>query len=332
MVDWWFDWHPREPIRYRVWHPLAHTENSADFPAPPGEGALGRGPSPGRGRRDRRRSRPDRIRAPDRDRLRRPTHSRPRRRDDRLRLGGDDRTRMRPRAMAHVFLPSGDGVVLRSRFWLGAAIRPYLPAPSPSRPRARSTVTWSASSRCRPNSRGRSRTTAPRSTRTSRRCSPSSTRVSPPEDPTGPVGTQPRFIRSRTSRPIGAGQGREAAGVGERPAGRSRRPARRPRRRRPARPRCGSRCSGEGAPVQRSGTRTWMRLRNITFLTPCATPPTNEQARKNRRRARGREGEAAPWIAAAASPSAATAPAATRRERSRAPSAIPAVHTDRNAP
>ena len=21
MVDWWFDWHPREPLRYRIWHP-----------------------------------------------------------------------------------------------------------------------------------------------------------------------------------------------------------------------------------------------------------------------------------------------------------------------
>ena len=25
--------------------------------------------------------------------------------------------------------PEGDGVVLRSRFWLGAALRPYLPGP-----------------------------------------------------------------------------------------------------------------------------------------------------------------------------------------------------------
>ena len=28
MVDWWFDWHPREAIRYKVWHPLAHINNS----------------------------------------------------------------------------------------------------------------------------------------------------------------------------------------------------------------------------------------------------------------------------------------------------------------
>ncbi len=31
--------------------------------------------------------------------------------------------------MAHVFLAADDGVVLRSHFWLGAAIRPYLPLP-----------------------------------------------------------------------------------------------------------------------------------------------------------------------------------------------------------
>jgi hypothetical protein len=31
--------------------------------------------------------------------------------------------------MVHVFLREGDGVVLRSRFWLGAALRPYLPGP-----------------------------------------------------------------------------------------------------------------------------------------------------------------------------------------------------------
>ena len=28
MVDWWFDWHPRDPLRYRIWHPRAHRSNS----------------------------------------------------------------------------------------------------------------------------------------------------------------------------------------------------------------------------------------------------------------------------------------------------------------
>ena len=36
MVDWWFDWHARDPLRYRVWHPLAHISNSIDPPPVPG--------------------------------------------------------------------------------------------------------------------------------------------------------------------------------------------------------------------------------------------------------------------------------------------------------
>ena len=42
---------------------------------------------------------------------------------------GDDRRRVRHTPMIHAFLREPDGVVLRSRFWLGAALRPYLPAP-----------------------------------------------------------------------------------------------------------------------------------------------------------------------------------------------------------
>ena len=37
--------------------------------------------------------------------------------------------RMQHTKMVHVFLGANGGVVLRSRFWLGAAIRPYAPAP-----------------------------------------------------------------------------------------------------------------------------------------------------------------------------------------------------------
>ncbi len=36
MVDWWFDWHPREAIRYRIWHPPAHFDNSLQAPPEPG--------------------------------------------------------------------------------------------------------------------------------------------------------------------------------------------------------------------------------------------------------------------------------------------------------
>jgi len=109
MVDWWFDWHPREAIRYRIWHPVAHFDNSLEAPAHPGAkpfwGAVHHpvGMSP------------EALAA--------------------AHVGtvlaaevGDDRRHMRHSLMFHVFLRQGDGLLLRSRFWLGAAIRPYGPA------------------------------------------------------------------------------------------------------------------------------------------------------------------------------------------------------------
>jgi len=125
MVDWWFDWHPREPIRYRIWHPAAHRSNSIEAPSEPGAKAhwgavhhpvedIGTGM----------------VHA--RIEFKRPTE-----------LGmaadlpagatvvggfaGEDTRHMRHTVMVHVFLNEGTGVVLRSRFWIGAAIRPYGP-------------------------------------------------------------------------------------------------------------------------------------------------------------------------------------------------------------
>jgi hypothetical protein len=130
MVDWWFDWHPRQPLRYRVWHPGAHRANSVEPPA-------ARGAKPHWGA----------IHHPVEDVGTGTVHARiafvaP------SELGfsgdaledpavativcahvGDDRRRLRHTVMAHVFLTAPEGVVLRSHFWLGAAIRPYLPAP-----------------------------------------------------------------------------------------------------------------------------------------------------------------------------------------------------------
>jgi phloretin hydrolase len=123
MVDWWFDWHPREPIRYRIWHPRAHRSNSVELPAVPGAKAhWGTVHHPvedvGIGM----------VHA--RIAFKRPTE-----------LGmsvdlpagativggyaGDDRRHIQHTIMVHVFLNEGSGVVLRSRFWIGAAIRPY---------------------------------------------------------------------------------------------------------------------------------------------------------------------------------------------------------------
>lgn len=134
MIDWWFDWHPRDPQRYRAWHPRAHLDNRLDPPAP--------GASPAKAHWGA-------VHHPVEDVGTGAVHARiafcpPRElgfasdalEDPRVATivcgwAGDDRRRVRHTPMAHVFLrdPNGEGVVLRSRFWLGAAVRPYAPAP-----------------------------------------------------------------------------------------------------------------------------------------------------------------------------------------------------------
>jgi phloretin hydrolase len=130
MVDWWFDWHPRDPLRYRIWHPRAHLDNSLESPSQPAAKAHWGA-----------------VHHPVEDVGTGTVHARiaflaPSAlgfADDALDdpvvgtivcgLVGDDRRRTRHSAMAHVFLREGDGLVLRSHFWLGARIRPYLPGP-----------------------------------------------------------------------------------------------------------------------------------------------------------------------------------------------------------
>lgn len=130
MVDWWFDWHPRDAARYRAWHPLAHADNRCDPPSSAGAkpfwGAVHHPVEDvGTGMR--------RVRIE----FRAPTElgfS-----SDCLGLpevatvvggyAGDEKLRLAHTVMAHVFLNEGEGVVLRSAFWLGARIRPYAPAP-----------------------------------------------------------------------------------------------------------------------------------------------------------------------------------------------------------
>ena len=126
MVDWWFDWHPRNPDRYRIWHPPGHRANSLEQPATPGGkphwGAVHHPVEDvGVGM----------LRA--RIEFRRPSEvgfS-----TDALDLpqvgtvvagfAGDDARRAQSTVMVHVFLNERSGLVLRSHFWLGAAIRPY---------------------------------------------------------------------------------------------------------------------------------------------------------------------------------------------------------------
>jgi DAPG hydrolase PhiG domain len=128
MVDWWFDWHPRESLRYCVWHPEAHRANSLTAPARAGAKAHWGA-----------------VHRPVEDvgvgivhaRIAFARPSEMGMADDALEhsdvativcaMVGDERRRMRHTPMFHVFLRDRDsgGVVLRSGFWLGAAIRPY---------------------------------------------------------------------------------------------------------------------------------------------------------------------------------------------------------------
>jgi DAPG hydrolase PhiG domain len=126
MVDWWFDWHPRDPLRYRVWHPAAHRSNSLEPPAV-------RGPKPHWGAvhhpvedvglgvvHARIAFHPPSEMGMPGDQLANPDVAT-------IVCGyvGDDRRHVRHTPMFHVFLRDGEGVVLRSAFWLGAAVRPY---------------------------------------------------------------------------------------------------------------------------------------------------------------------------------------------------------------
>ncbi|MGH2906049.1 MAG: DAPG hydrolase family protein [Solirubrobacterales bacterium] len=130
MWDWWFDWHPRSAERYRVWYPPAHFGTAFDPP-------LERGEKPFWGATHY----PDEDIGTGREQLRIEflPPSQYGFSDDALddpRVGtivggyvGSVTKRARFAVMTHVFLRDGDGLALRSRFWLGAALRPDLPGP-----------------------------------------------------------------------------------------------------------------------------------------------------------------------------------------------------------
>jgi hypothetical protein len=170
MVDWWFDWHPRDPLRYRIWHPSAHSDNSLDgapragsASAAHGEGELyvsQKGVTRARAREERltpsarasgggltprAKAHWGATHHPVEDVGTGMVHARieflppsamgmttdalddPQVATIVCGYAGDDRLHVRHSPMFHVFLQEGEGVVLRSRFWLGAALRPYGP-------------------------------------------------------------------------------------------------------------------------------------------------------------------------------------------------------------
>ena len=130
MVDWWFDWHPHEAIRYKVWHPQAHINNSVIEAATAGVKAhwgathypvetLGQ----------------ELIKARiefvppleigfSSNELENPNVAT-------IICGkaGDMKLHVRHTVMSHVWLNDGNGgTILRSHFWCGAIMRPDLPS------------------------------------------------------------------------------------------------------------------------------------------------------------------------------------------------------------
>jgi hypothetical protein len=154
MVDWWFDWHPRESLRYRAWHPAAHLANSLQPPATPRAKAhwgavhhpvedVGIGIVHAR----------IEFCSPTEMGMSSDALDDPDVASIVCGYAGDDRLHVRHTPMYHVFLREREerqgneeahnagtnadednsrGVVLRSRFWLGAALAPYGPLGGPA--------------------------------------------------------------------------------------------------------------------------------------------------------------------------------------------------------
>lgn len=130
MVDWWFDWHPHDSLRYRVWCPPAHHAISfrpARHPAAkPFWGAvdfvvedIGLGVQTLR----------IAFQPPTRLGFSTDALDDPRVGTIVGAFGGDPQRHMQFALVVHVFLNAEQGLVLRSRFWLGALLRPDAPAP-----------------------------------------------------------------------------------------------------------------------------------------------------------------------------------------------------------
>jgi hypothetical protein len=130
MLDWWFDWHPHDPVRYRVWFPGAHANISfkpAPAPARPTESAskpywnTTHGPLEDIGLGMQRL----RIRFLNPVEFGFPENAM---HDPAVAtivcgLVGDERRRAWHTRLCHFARRTDDGVELRSRFWLGAELR-----------------------------------------------------------------------------------------------------------------------------------------------------------------------------------------------------------------
>jgi hypothetical protein len=135
MLDWWFDWHPHDPLRYRIWFPQDHFDIGFEPATTPGakpfyntihhpveDVGLGR----------------DKIRIEFVDPVEFgfPAGSVPSQNCATIVCGyaGDDTRRVRHTRMCHFARETGEGIELRSRFWIGERIELYAAAGRPITP------------------------------------------------------------------------------------------------------------------------------------------------------------------------------------------------------
>ncbi len=135
MLDWWFDWHPRDPLRYRIWFPQDHFDIGFEPPQAPGAkpfyGSIHHPVEDvGLGR--------DKIRIEFVDPVEFgfPDGSVPSENCATIVCGyaGDDTRRVRHTRMCHFARETGEGIELRSRFWIGERIEFYSAAGRPVNP------------------------------------------------------------------------------------------------------------------------------------------------------------------------------------------------------
>ena len=130
MLDWWFAWHPHDPMRYRIWFPGAHAGISIEPAARPAAKAYWNTvhhpiEDVGLGMQHLR------IRFLDPVAFGFPEHvlEHPSVATIICGLVGDDRRRVWHTRMCHFARRTDNGVELRSRFWLGAKLRLFTSSP-----------------------------------------------------------------------------------------------------------------------------------------------------------------------------------------------------------
>jgi hypothetical protein len=129
MVEWWYTWNPRDPIRYQIWFPGAHDWTHEEEKGGPARAKrhwgvvnypvedIGLGMSNLR----------IEFAPPSQLGFSTDAMDDPRVGTIIAGLVGDMTLHLQHTIMIHVFLNGADGLVLRSRFYIGAAIRLYAP-------------------------------------------------------------------------------------------------------------------------------------------------------------------------------------------------------------